>query len=353
MHSTSTSPAGSSMAFAISGRPVGPGEKVFVIAEACDNHLGVLEVAKEMAREAKLAGADAVKYQHHLPDEEMLRDVPMSDNFDKPLYEFLVDHALRLEDHVELMRLCKELGIIYMCTPFSYAAALELDSIGIESFKIGSGELTDIPSLQRIAELGKPMLLSTGMATLEEIDETVNALEDGPAPIGLMNCVSEYPPVYEDMNLGTIAVLQERYPDTVVGHSDHTPDLYTSFAAVALGAHAIEKHIILDKSQPGPDQSVSIDMDDLRSLVDGIRKVEVSLGSEKSVHAREADIRAWAHRSVVSTRDIPAGATIEQEMVWTKRPGTGIPSKRMGEVVGRITARAIPANTLLSWDDLA
>lgn len=338
--------------FALGGRPIGPGRPVFVIAEAADAHLGSLATAKEMALQAKLAGADAVKFQHHLPDEEMLRDVPMSDNFEEPLYDFLVRHALTLDQHAELLRYCAEIGIRYLCTPFSYRAAVELDSIGVDAFKIGSGELTDVPSLVKIAELGHPMLLSTGMATLEEIDETVAALRDGPAPVALMNCVSEYPPVYEDMNLRTIALLQERYRDLAVGHSDHTPDLYTSFAAVTLGAHAIEKHVILDKRQPGPDQSVSIDMPELHALVDGIRKIEAALGSEKAVHAREAEIRAWAHRSVVSVCTIPAGATITEAMVWTKRPGTGIPSKRLHEVVGRVARRDLAENTLLSWDDL-
>ena len=337
--------------FALGGRAIGRGEPVFVIAEAADAHLGSLETAKEMALQAKLAGADAVKFQHHLPDEEMLRDVPMSDNFEEPLYEFLVRHALTLDQHAELMRYCAEIGIRYLCTPFSHAAAVELDSIGIDSFKIGSGELTDIPSLRKIAALGKTMLVSTGMATLEEIDETVAALRETGVPLALMNCVSEYPPVYEDMNLGTIRVLQKRYPDLPVGHSDHTPDLYTSFAAVALGAHAIEKHIILDKRQPGPDQSVSIDLPQLRELVDGIRKIEASLGAEKAVHGREAEIRAWAHRSVVSVQDIAAGTTITEAMVWTKRPGTGIPSKQLHEVVGRVAARDLPADTLLAWED--
>jgi sialic acid synthase SpsE len=337
----------------IEGRPIGPGRPCFVVAEACDNHLGDLDVAKEMAVGARLAGADAVKYQHHLPDAEMLPDVPMSDNFEEPLYEFLKRHALRLDDHVELMRYCREIGITYMCTPFSYAAAVELAEIGITSFKIGSGELTDIPSLQRIADLGRPMILSTGMATLDEVDETYSALRDRVPGLGLMNCVSEYPPLYEDMNLGVIGTLIERYPDAVIGHSDHTPDLYTCYAAVTLGASIVEKHIILDKRQPGPDQSVSIDMPDLHALVDGIRKVEVSLGTEKSVHGRERQIREWAHRSVVSMTAIPSGAVITEEMVWTKRPGTGIPSKQMPEVVGRQAVRDIPANTLLSWDDLS
>jgi N-acetylneuraminate synthase len=282
----------------------------------------------------------------------MLPDVPMSDNFEEPLYEFLRKYALTIDAHSELMATCCELGIAYMCTPFSYRAAVELAELGIESFKIGSGELTDVPSLTRIAALGKPMLLSTGMATLEEIDGTVAVLRETRVPFGLMNCVSEYPPVYEDMNIGVIRVLKERYPELVVGHSDHTPDLYTSFAAVALGAQAIEKHIILDKAQPGPDRSVSIDIDDLRALVDGIRKVEVSLGSDKQVHGRERDIREWAHRSVVTLRPLAAGETIADGDVWTKRPGTGIPSRELPRVLGRTLRRDVAANALLAWDDL-
>ena len=224
--------------------------------------------------------------------------------------------------------------------------------MGIDSFKIGSGELTDIPSLERIAALGRPMLLSTGMATLEEIDATVEALRATNVAFGLMNCVSEYPPVYEDVNLGVIGVLRERYPDLVIGHSDHTPDLYTCFAAVALGALALEKHIILDKRQPGPDQAVSIDMLELARLVDGVRKVEAALGAEKRVHGRELEIREWAHRSIVTTRALVAGSVIAEGDVWTKRPGTGIPSAELSHVLGRMLRRDVEPNRLLAWDDL-
>src|SRR5260370_11937106 len=165
------------MTFKVGRHTIGREEPVFIVAEACDNHLGNLSVAKEMALQAKLAGADAVKYQHHLPDEEMLPDAPMSDNFQEPLYEFLKKHALSLDQHAELMAYCESIGITYLCTPFSYAAAKELAQAGrIDAFKIGSGEMTDIPSLMKIAALGKPMILSTGMATLDEVDETVTAL---------------------------------------------------------------------------------------------------------------------------------------------------------------------------------
>lgn len=336
----------------IGNRDIGEAQPCYIIAEACDNHLGSLTVAKEMCVQAKLAGADAVKFQHHLVDEEMLPDVPTSDNFGTPLYEFLQRHALTLDDHAALLAHCRAIGVQYLCTPFSYRAAEELHALGLEAIKIGSGEMTDIPSLTRMARTFQlPMIISTGMSTYEEIDRTYRALAPL-VPLALMYCVSEYPPVYEDMNLRNIPVMQARYPETVIGHSDHTPDVYTSFAAVVLGARIIEKHVILDKRTPGPDQSVSIDFRDLASLVDGIRKIESALGSDKSVHGREAPIRAWAFRSLVATRPIRRGEVLTEEMIWSKRPGTGIPSHRRAEVLGRRAARDIPPTRLLAWDDL-
>ena len=189
---------------AIDGRRIGEGQPVFVIAEGCDNHMGDLDTAKEMCRQAKLAGADCIKFQHHLPDEEMLKDVPMTSNFDIPLYDFLKLHALTLDQHVELMKYCKEIGIMYLCTPFSLKAAYELNEIGVSAFKIGSGEMTDIPTLQAIAKLGKPMIVSTGMCNMEEIKGTYDALVEAGADFAFTNCLSEYPPKYEDVNLGVI-----------------------------------------------------------------------------------------------------------------------------------------------------
>lgn len=342
----------SARAIEIAGRRIGPDYPCFVIAEGCDNHLGNVDVAEEMVRQAKLAGADAIKFQHHLPDEEMLPDAPMSSNFQEPLYDFLKKYSLKLEDHKRLMRLCSEVGIQFLCTPFSWRAAEELESIGLAAYKIGSGEMTDIPTLTRIASFGKPMIVSTGMSTWDEIERTYSALTSRGTQLAMLNCVSEYPPVYEDMNLGVISEMIRRLPNAVIGHSDHAPDLYTSFAAVTLGACIIEKHVILDKRQPGPDQSVSIDFRDLANLVDGIRRVEVSLGSERSVHEKEAPIRTWAFRSIVSTRTIRAGETIAQEMIWSKRPGTGIRAHLMDDVIGCVAAVDIPQNTMLAWEQL-
>jgi N,N'-diacetyllegionaminate synthase len=240
-----------------------------------------------------------------------------------------------------------------MCTPFSYKAAEEMVSIGLEVIKIGSGEMTDIPSLVRMARTFRlPMIVSTGMSTYEEIDRTYQALVATKIPLALTYCVSEYPPVYEDMSLRAIETMKQRYPAAIIGHSDHTPDLYTCFAAVTLGAKIIEKHVILDKRQPGPDQSVSIDFRDLAALVDGIRKIEASLGGEKQVHDREKPIRTWAFRSIVTTRAVKAGERITGEMIWSKRPGTGIPSRFRGQIIGRTAIRDIPGNVLVAWDDV-
>lgn len=336
----------------IENHKIGDGFKTFIIAEGCDNHMGNLDVAKEMCRQAKLAGADCIKFQHHLPDEEMLKEVPMSSNFEIPLYDFLKLHALTLDQHIELLNYCKEIGILYLCTPFSLKAAYELNEIGVSAFKIGSGEMTDIPTIKAIAKLGKPMIVSTGMSTLEEIERTYKVLVESGVEFAFTNCLSEYPPKYEDVNLNVIGKMKKCFPKAIIGHSDHTPDLYTCYAAVALGAKIIEKHVILNKQTPGPDQSVSIDFEELYRLVDGIHKIESALGDQKIVHTNEKDIREWAFRSIVSIREIKMGEIITQDMIWSKRPGTGIPSHRMNEVIGKRAIKDIEANTLLKWEDL-
>ena len=327
--------------------------KIFIIAEAGDQHFGSVELAKEMALKAKISGADAIKYQHHLPDEEMLKNVPKSENMKEPLYDFLTKNALNIKEHSEISDYCKKINIEYLCTPFSYKASLELtECTNIKRFKIGSGEMTDIPSLLKIAALGLPMIISTGMSTYEEIDTTYNALKPHVNDLSFLYCVSEYPPSYSDMNLLNIQTMKKRYPDIVIGHSDHTPELYTSFAAAALGAQIIEKHVILDKKMPGPDQSVSIDFHDLSNLVDGIRKIESAMGNVKKIHKKEWEIREWAFRSVVSIQDISKGEKITKDMVWTKRPGTGIPANDIDKIIDSIANVDIEKDTLIEWSQI-
>jgi len=326
-------------------------KSVYIIAEAGDSHLGNINIALEMCKLAKLAGADCIKFQHHLPEEEMLPDIPMSDNFEEPLFDFLKKNALKIEQHDQIKKYCENIGIDYLCTPFSWKAAQELHQIGVECFKIGSGEMTDLPTLEKIAGLGKPMIVSTGMSTYDEIDRTYKLLTSFNIDIGLANCVSEYPPNYEDMNLKTIKTMIKKYPKAIIGHSDHTPDLFTSFAAVALGAKFIEKHVILDKSQKGPDQSVSIGFEQLHVLVDGIRKIKKSLGDDKTIHDNEKQIRKWAFRSLVYLRDMNPGEIIQSSDIWSKRPGTGIPSYKINQVLSLKLKKNAKKNSLVAWDD--
>jgi N-acetylneuraminate synthase len=323
----------------------------FIIAEACDNHFGDINLAIKMIDAAKEAGADAIKFQHHLPDEEMLPIIPMSDNFDEPLYDFLKKNALKLDQHIKLKEYCDKIDILYLCTPFSYKAAEEINKL-VPVFKIGSGEMTDLPSLEKISKLGKGMIISTGMSTFDEIDRTYNFITSKKIPLALMNCISEYPPLYEDLNLLVIKEMISRYPKALIGHSDHTSELYSSLAAITLGAKIIEKHVILDKKMKGPDQEVSIDFYELKKLVDGAKKINLSLGKEKKVHKKEKQIRQWAFRSLVSIKKIPKNKIIDQEDIWCKRPGTGIPSYLMNNVIGLRTLREIEKDQLIDWSDL-
>mgnify|MGYP003643508279 FL=1 len=242
----------------IGDRRIGEGHPPYIIAEACINHEGDIEIAKEMAFIARAMGCDAIKYQLHVLDDEMLRDTPISDNFDESLYDALDRTNLSVEEHKALKALCRTIGIDYMCTPFSKASADILDEeIGVDVFKVGSGELTNIPLQRHIAAKGKPMIVSTGMSKVEEIAETVAALTDAGVPFALTHCVSAYPCPYDRVNLGMIPRYREMF-SVPVGLSDHSVGIYTSLGAVALGACVIEKHLTLDRDAPGPDHKSSI-----------------------------------------------------------------------------------------------
>jgi N,N'-diacetyllegionaminate synthase len=336
----------------VGSRLVGNGHPCYVIAEACVNHNGDFATALELIDSAADAGADAVKFQLHYPEHEMLPELPASSNFEKPLLEILRETHLTEVQHIALRDHCAERGVQYLCTAYCREAADVLAEIGVPLFKIGSGETTNLPLLRWIARHGRPMLVATGMAELEEVDRAVETLRGTGVPFGLMHCTSEYPPVYEDINLAMIPAYANRY-GVVVGHSDHSPDINTALGAVALGADLIEKHFTLTRDQPGPDHPVSIEPDELRDLVRGIRIIEVARGGQKRVFQREREIRAWAHHSVVTLRDIQAGEVFDDGNVWVKRPGTGIPAAQLGEIVGRQSARAVHANALLSWEDVA
>ena len=335
----------------VGDRQIGDGRPCYVIAEACINHNGDFATALRMAEAARAAGADAVKYQVHYLEHEMLRDVPTSANFPKPLWDVLEETNLTDEQHFSLMEHCTRLGIQYLCTAYCKESAAFLASIGVPLLKTGSGETTNLPFLRAIAAHGIPMLVSTGMTDLDEVDRTIETLRATGIPFGITHCTSEYPPVYEDINLGMIPFYKERY-GCVVGHSDHSANIYTGLGSVAFGASVVEKHFSLDKTQPGADHAVSIEPHELYELVRGIRMIEAASGSRKALFDREKPIRAWAHHSVVSLRPIRAGELLGEDNVWVKRPGTGIPAADLDRVLGRTAVRDLPADALLAWDDI-
>lgn len=324
--------------------------KTFIIAEACENHLGSMKKAFKMIDKSKECGADAVKFQHHIPDEEMLKKVPKSKNFKKNLYEFLKKNSLKINQHIELKKYCDKKKIIYLCTPFSYIAASEINSL-VPFFKIGSGELLDHPTLIKISKFNKPMILSTGMSTEKEITETYNILKNSNKLI-LMHCVSEYPPVYKDLNIGYIKTMKKKFPKAIIGYSDHTNEIYSSLVAVAYGSKVIEKHVTLDQSIDCPDRDVSINFDQLKELVLSIRKIENSLGSEKKIHKLEKPIRDWAHRSVVTIDKIKKGEKFTTKNLATKRPGTGIAAKSLKNILGKKSNKSLNNDYLLSYKDI-
>ena len=324
---------------------------VFVIAEACDNHMGSLDMAKALANSAKFTGADAVKFQHHLAYEEMLKIGEMSANFDEHLYDFLERNSLTLSDHFELKRYCDDIGILYLCTPFSFKAAQEINDL-VPFFKIGSGEFSDFWFIDKLAKLNKPVIFSSGMSTKKEIIRNVSHFKKNGLDFALLNCLSEYPPKLEDLNLKFINELINMFPDIVIGHSDHTQTIFSSLLATGFGAKIIEKHITLSEFVDGPDKLVSLNHNDFKKLVSDCKNINICLGENKKIHEDEVKVRKWAYRSIVSTRDIMKGDTITLDDIQSKRPSGGIPSEEYLTIIGKVASEDILKNTQINHSQL-
>ena len=328
-------------------------KKTILIAEACENHFGKLNNAKKMIIEAKKSGADYVKFQHHIPNEEMLRKVPKSKNFRTPLYHFLKKNSLKIYQHEILKKYCHKIGIKYLCTPFCLKAAHELNEIGVEMFKIGSGEFTDIPFINELLKLKKPVIFSTGMSTPKEIDKMYKFIRfRAKSDFAFLNCTSEYPPKYMDLNLYFIKKMINKYKKITIGHSDHTNDIYSSLAAVTLGAKIIEKHVNLDNLNNGPDRHVSITFKKFKEMSKAIRLLEESFGSNKKIYNNEVQIVKWARRSIVTTKNIYKGEKLTTKNIFSKRPSLGIPSYKYFDILGKKVKRDIKKNSLIQEKDL-
>lgn len=333
---------------------IGPGQPVFVIAEAGVNHNGDLKLARALIDVAVEAGADAVKFQTFRADRLATPNAPKAEyqlqttGDAESQFEMLRRLELSADAHRELRAYSHERGIIFLSTPFDEEAVDLLDELGVPAFKISSGDLTNSPLLEHVAGKGKPVILSTGMSELSELIEAVSVLNTAGCenPV-LLHCVSNYPADAVEINLRAMQTMRSAF-DVPVGFSDHTEGIDVALAAVALGACVIEKHFTLDRTLPGPDHRASLEPAELRELVRSIRRVETALGNGRKVPtASELETAKVARRSLVAACDIPAGATLEREMVVMRRPGTGLSPSTLSAVLGRRAMRDIAAGTLL------
>jgi N,N'-diacetyllegionaminate synthase len=339
------------------GRLIGEGRPSFVIAEAGVNHNGDLELGRALIREAAAAGADAIKFQSYkagkistktAPRYWVEPDDPKGSQFDT----FRKLDSFGPEEHRELFRYAKERGILCFSAPFDDDAVDMLDELGAPGFKIASADLTDYPLLERAASKGKPVILSTGLATIAEIGEAIDVVRaTGNDQLVLLHCTLQYPCAPENANLRMMLHMKAAFPDVPVGLSDHTLGIAVPQAAVALGAVAIEKHYTVDKTLPGsPDHYLSVDPRDLKEMVSGIRTIEKAMGRYlKGPVEAESQAYKFARRSIVSKTPIPRGTEITRDMLTFKRPGTGIYPKHVDVVVGRTAKVDIPEDTVLEW----
>lgn len=369
----------------IGRKKIGAGQPVFIIAEAGVNHNGKLSLAKKLIDAAEEAGADAVKFQTFSADELVTKNAGKAGyqerNEEHPTsilpskegrrqtresqYAMLKRLELPRAWHAELKKHAEKKGLVFLSTPFSLDDAQFLKRLGVAAVKVGSSDANNIPYLRQIALWGLPIILSTGMCTLREVQETVRTIQN-PSPLGgtpfrkgrikstpliLMHCTTNYPTPFEEANLRAIQTLQKAFK-VPVGFSDHTLGYEAACAAVALGASVMEKHITLDRNLPGPDHKASVEPEEFRNFVRHIRNTEAALGTgEKVPFKSEREIARAARKSIVTTAAVKKGERFTEDTLGIKRPGTGLPPKMYDSVIGERATRDIPADTLISKHD--
>ena len=330
----------------------------FIIAEAGVNHNGDLDLAKKLVDAAVAAGVDAIKFQTFKAEELVTRAAPKA-NYQKATtgegnqYAMLKQLELSLEDHIILKNYCQEQGIIFLSTPFDFASADLLERLDLPFYKISSGDITNLPFLEYIAKKNRPVLLSTGMSNLGEVEAAVETmLGTGNQDLILLHCTSNYPTVFTDVNLRAMLTLQEAFK-LPVGYSDHTLGIEVPIAAVALGARVIEKHFTLDRTMPGPDHRASLEPHELKAMVEKIRNVEKALGNGIKRCARgEEKNKLVSRKSIVAARDIQQGEVITREMVQFKRPASGLAPGDLKLVLGKKAKRGLEKDEIITLNDL-
>ena len=339
----------------IDGRKIGADSPPFVIAEIGINHEGSFAKAVQMVDDAHAAGCECVKFQCHVIEDEMSSDAKsvIPGNASESIYEIMERCTLTEEQTVQIKEYVESLGMIYLSTPFSRAAADRLNNLGVKAFKIGSGECNNYPLIEHIAKFGKPIILSTGMNDLDSIRPAVEILRRERVSFALLHCTSMYPTPYNKVRLGAIEELRQEFPDAVLGLSDHSIGNYTCFGAGSLGASILEKHFTSDNTWPGPDIEISIDPKELKDLIDGSRAIHQALGGEKGILSEEQVTIDFAYASVVSIEDIKAGEKFSYENIWVKRPGTGdFLAKDFENLLGKVCLTDVKNDTQIRWSHI-
>lgn len=309
----------------INGREINEKNTPLIIAELGINHGGDIDIAKNMVTLAASSGAECIKHQTHFVEDEMTEEAKdiYPPNATESIWDVIKKSSLNKDEEIELKKYTEDLGLIYISTPFSRAAADFLNDINIPAFKIGSGEASNIPLIRHISSFGKPIILSTGMHSLEQIIEPVNIFKKNKIDFALLECTNSYPSPPEIVSLQGIKDLKKAFPEAIVGFSDHSIGPYISLGAVALGACIIERHFTDSRYREGPDISCSMDPLELRLLVDRSKEIFTAINNPKERTLQEEDVYKFARGTIVADREIKKGTIIAEKDIWARRPGNG------------------------------
>lgn len=324
--------------------------KPFIIAEAGINHDGEFDKAIELVDLAVESGATAIKFQTHITDKEMIpTDMKPGNISEESLWDIIDRCVLDNEQEKNLFEYSKEKGILFFSTPFSREGADRLNELGVELFKIGSGECNNLPLLDHVAKFKKPMILSTGMNDISSIRDSVETILNHEVPLALLHCTSIYPAPPETMRLGAITHLKKEFPELEIGLSDHSLGISVALGSIAIGSNIVEKHFTKSRAWPGPDNPFSIEPQELKKLVDWSEEIWLARGGIKDVLNDEKPVIDFAYACVVAIRNITKGEKLTLDNIWVKRPGTGeIFAKDFKNVLGKVANIDISENTQLS-----
>lgn len=340
----------------IRDRVIGPNQPPLVIAEIGINHGGNLSVAKEMVRLAASSGCECVKHQTHFVQDEMTKEAReiKPPNADKSIWEIMSECSLTRSEEIELKKYSEDIGLIWISTPFSRSAADFLEEIDVPAFKIGSGEADNLPLIRHIAKKGKPIILSTGMQSINSIKKTVAILDDFRIEYALLECTNLYPSPPETISLRGISELSKAFPNAIIGYSDHSVGPEMALASVALGANIVERHFTDTFEREGPDISCSMDPKELEYLINKSKEIHFASRNPKKRTLLEEEVYKFARASIVADRDIKEGQIIEEKDIWARRPGNGeIPGYEFDNIIGKKTNRDLKKNEQIKWDDLS